>query len=212
MEKIITGDAVSQIKEILDSMINPVHIVLFTDASEPSQLTKQVLTEFLDLSEKITLDELNFDNNSMVAKGYGLNGAPGFVLLDHNKVNHGVLFSGIPLGHEINSLLSGILDVSGAPTPFDEETVKFIKSIDKDVNIKVFVTLSCPHCPGAVSTAHKIALLNPKIKAEMVDAQSFPNEANKYQVSSVPKIIFNDGKSLLGNQPVTEFVKTLKTL
>lgn len=212
MERIITGDAISQIKDFLEGMINPVHALLFTNKTEASEVTKQVLLELTELNPKLTLEEVDYNTNSILAKGYGLTGAPSFVLLNEKRENQGVLYHGIPLGHEINSLLTGILDVSGHPSGFDQATIDYIKSIDKEVDMKVFVTLSCPHCPGAVSTAHKIALLNPKIKASMVEAQTFQDEAVKYQVSGVPKIVFNDTKSLLGNQPIGEFVKTLKTL
>lgn len=212
MEKFITGDAVSQISEYLESMVNDVNVLLFTDASEASQVTEQILKELAELNSKIKIETLAYNGNSLVAKGFDLHGAPSFALLNDKNEKVGVTFHGVPLGHEINSLLSGLIDVSGAPILFDQDTIDYIKSIDQPVDIKVFVTMQCPHCPGAVSTAHRIALLNPNIKASMYEAQTFNNESIKYQVSSVPKIIINETKSFLGNQPVSQFVETLKSL
>src|SRR5690606_21462079 len=94
----------------------------------------------------------------------------------------------------------------------DDELKSTIKAIDKPVNIKVFVTLSCPHCPGAVQTAHRLAMLNPNIKGEMIEAQTFYELSNKYQVSGVPKIVINDKYELLGNQPVENFLKEIEKL
>ena len=89
--------------------------------------------------------------------------------------------------------------MSGVEDFYEESLKKTIQAIDKEVSIKVFVTLSCPHCPGAVQTAHRLAMLNPKIKAEMIEAQTFYELSDKYQVSGVPKIIINDKYELLGN-------------
>ncbi|HHW79230.1 MAG TPA: glutaredoxin, partial [Acholeplasmataceae bacterium] len=207
--KIITGDAIKQITDFLEHMVNPVHIKLFITEGEPSDVTKQLLEELTSFNNKLTLETFDFSKNNEKASEYGLTGAPSFVLLDDKLENKGILYSGIPLGHEINSLLSGIIDVSGYPIAFDEETLNAIKAIDKEVSIKVFVTMSCPYCPGAVSTAHRLALLNPNIKAEMVDAQTFNDEAVKYDVTGVPKIVFNNNEaSFLGDQPVIEFINT----
>lgn len=211
--KIITGEAIKQITDFLEHMVNPVHIKLFITEGEPSDVTKQLLEELTSFNNKLTLETFEFSKNTKKANEYGLTGAPSFVLLDDKLENKGILYSGIPLGHEINSLLSGIIDVSGYPIAFDEETLNAIKAIDKEVSIKVFVTMSCPYCPGAVSTAHRLALLNPNIKAEMVDAQTFNDEAVKYDVTGVPKIVFNNNDaSFLGDQPVIEFINTINKL
>jgi alkyl hydroperoxide reductase subunit AhpF len=78
------------------------------------------------------------------------------------------------------------------------------------VNIKVFVTLSCPHCPGAVSTAHSLAMLNDNIQASMIEAQTFQELSQKYKVSGVPKIIINEDYELLGNQPIDAFLSEIE--
>ncbi len=49
--------------------------------------------------------------------------------------------------------------------------------------------------------AHKLAILNPNIKAEMVDAQAFSQLATRYEVSAVPKIVLSNGEELIGDQP-----------
>ena len=44
--------------------------------------------------------------------------------------------------------------MSGVEFKFSDDVIKRIKA-DKPTDIKVFITLSCPHCPGAVQTAHR---------------------------------------------------------
>ena len=99
--------------------------------------------------------------------------------------------------------------MSGVEFKFSDDVIKRIKAIDKPTDIKVFITLSCPHCPGAVQTAHRIAMLNNLVKAEMIEAQTFSELSNQYNVSGVPKIIINETLELVGNQPIEAFLDKL---
>lgn len=41
---------------------------------------------------------------------------------------------------------------------------------------------------------------------------SFDLDADKYQVSGVPKIVINDKEELLGNQPLQAFLDAMETV
>ena len=62
-------------------------------------------------------------------------------------------------------------------------------------------SLTCPHCPKAVQVAHRFAFLNENIRADMVDISSFPNFAQKYDVTATPKTIINETQSFVGAYP-----------
>jgi len=87
-----------------------------------------------------------------------------------------------------------------------------IKKITKEVHIKVFISLSCPHCPGAVSNSHKLAYLNDKVTADMVASSTFTAETIKYNVSSVPKIVINEEHELIGDQPLEKYLEIIEKL
>jgi alkyl hydroperoxide reductase subunit AhpF len=87
---------------------------------------------------------------------------PAVVMLDQDGNDTNIRFFGIPGGYEINSFLGALLEVSGERQELPADILKRIQKIDKDIHIQVFVTLSCPHCPGAVITAHRLALENPE--------------------------------------------------
>jgi glutaredoxin-like protein len=214
MEKFFNDDVRKQVTEILQQMVNPITIKLFLDkrGSESGPETKQLLEEFKDTNDKITLEVLDILDHATEAKQYDITLTPSFVMLDAAKAYKGVKFNGIPAGHEINSFISALIEMSGHALPFDAATMQRIKSIDKPVNIKVFVTLSCPHCPGAVQTAHRIAMLNPLVKSEMIEANTFPSLSRKHNVSGVPKIVINDSLELLGNQPIDAFLTQIAKL
>lgn len=214
MNQLLNQDLQDQIKNYLNPMIDPISIVLFTKENpcETCLETKMLLSEVSRLNPKITYLEKDIHKDHELAKKYGITLTPSFVVLDKNGDYRGVKFNGIPAGHEINSFLSSLLDVSGMDFGFPENIKNRIKKLDKKVNIKVFVTLSCPHCPGAVQNAHRLALLNEHIEGEMIEAQTFAELSEKYQVSGVPKIVINDKYELLGNQPIEAFLKELDRL
>jgi alkyl hydroperoxide reductase subunit AhpF len=72
--------------------------------------------------------------------------------------------------------------------------------------------MSCPHCPGAVQKAHKLAMMNKNVVGEMIEAQTFYELSEKYNVSGVPKIIINDTIELIGNQPIETFLSSIESL
>lgn len=193
-------------------MINSVNIKLFLDNSEASIVTRQLIEELMLINNKINVTFLNFKENEQQALNYGLHGAPSFTILNSNEQFTGILYNGMPLGHEINSLLVAILNVSGYPLGIDNDIVQKILNIKSDVNIKVFVTTSCPYCSSAVITAQKMALLNLKIKAEMIDSNIFKELAVKYNVVNVPTIIINDNISFLGDQPIETLINAINKL
>lgn len=213
MTPLLNEDIRKQLKDILSMMKEDVTLVLFIkDGAPTSEETQQLLTEMTEISPKIHLVVKDFDLDLVEKAAYDITLVPSFVVLDSKLTYKGVKFNGIPAGHEINSLISALIEMSGVEDFYEESLKKTIQAIDKEVSIKVFVTLSCPHCPGAVQTAHRLAMLNPKIKAEMIEAQTFYELSDKYQVSGVPKIIINDKYELLGNHPVENFLKEIEKL
>jgi alkyl hydroperoxide reductase subunit F len=61
--------------------------------------------------------------------------------------------------------------------------------------------LTCPYCPKIVHVAHQFAFINENIRADMIEAQEFPQLAQRYNVSAVPKTIINEVHSFEGALP-----------
>ncbi len=213
MKKLLNEETTTQIKELLSSMKKDVTLLYFTkDDCENCNLTQQLLEEMAALNPLITLKLFNIKNDKEAVLTYNIEGAPSYAILNHDNKKAGATFYGVPAGHEINTLITNLLDASDAFPLFDEATLKQIKSIKKDINIKVFVTVSCPHCPGAAINASRLASVNPNIKTEIYEATSFNEKANLYQVSGVPKIVINETESLMGNQPIDAYLNLINKL
>lgn len=196
-----------QLEKIFEGLEQHVTIALFTDDNcETCPDTTEFMTELETMSKKIVLEKFHIINDAERATNLGVDKVPAIVLLDENKKNHDVKFYGIPAGHEINSLVSALIELSGGGEKLPLKLEDSLSTLNKKVNIKVFVTLSCPHCSGAVSKAHKLAYENTNIEAEMIECSTFPEIAEKYNVSGVPKIVFNDTEELVGNQPLEQFI------
>ena len=210
---IIDNETAGQLKEIFTKMVDDIKIILFTTEGAPTcKETDEFVSECTAITEKIELIKYDLNSNSEEASKYGVDKVPAIVMIDGEGNNVNNYFYGIPAGHEINSFISSILEVSGAKQEIPEELVNRIKAIDKEIEIKVFIGLQCPHCPGAVINAHRLALINPKIKAEMIEASTFPELSEKYKVQGVPKIVINDDNELMGNQPMEAFIETMEKL
>ena len=132
---------------------------------------------------------------------------PAIVILGPKKSH--IKFYGVPTGYEFNTFLKDIVQVSRGQTELSQETRQALTSIKEPVHIKVFVTPTCPYCPGAVSLAHQFAMENPNIKADMIEINEFPQLAVKYNVMGVPKIVINETRELLGMQPEEEFLRQI---
>ncbi len=57
--------------------------------------------------------------------------------------------------------------------------------------------------------AHAFALANPNVKAEIIECQEFPQVAQHYQVSGVPKTVINDKTEFVGAVPDEIFVNAI---
>jgi predicted DsbA family dithiol-disulfide isomerase len=57
--------------------------------------------------------------------------------------------------------------------------------------------------------AHALAMANPNIKAEIVECQEFPEMAQAFQVSGVPKTVINDRAEFVGAVPDEIFVNAI---
>ena len=212
MSKTFSKEVFKWLKEALNNMKNPIKIITFVENEKPLCAEVTAMMKQLSLlNNKIKFIEYDLIKHSKLANKYGIDKVPGTTFLSENKPT-GIKIYGIPGGHEINSLLFALLESSGIKTPLDQKLEDVIKQVKKKINIKIFVSLQCPHSPKAVMIAFKIALLNKNIDAEMIQTNLYSDLANKFKISSVPRIFFNDKDDLFGVQPIEMFVEKIKNI
>ena len=198
-----------QVIEMFELLTNDVTIHLFTADHDCLYCndTRDMAEMVAEVSDKINVVEHKGSLTSGVAKEFGIEHTPAMVL--HGKEPYKVKFYGIPAGHEFAALIGGIVDVSAGIAPLSPDIIEEIKSIDKPIRIRVFVTPQCPYCPGMTRLAHQAAIINPLITSEMFEALEFQEEATRFEVFGVPKTIFNETISVDGLTPPEMFVEKL---
>jgi len=193
----IDPETLRQVREMFRELENPVRLRFFRPEGECRfcEETEEILKILASLSDKLSA-EVNSEGSPEAVK-YDLPMYP--ALLVHGKEEYNVRFFGIPAGYEFGALVEDILDVSrGAPSmnPLLRRIVR--EKIRRRVRIMVFVTPTCPYCPLAVRAAHKMAMANPLVYGDMIEAMEFPDLANRYNVFTVPKnVIQVDGQDVL---------------
>lgn len=199
MTSLLNDDIKTQVREFFTDLDHPVKILFFgsQDGCEYCQDTRELLEEVASLNEQISVQVYDLDENKDIADRYGMDKAPGFTLLsssDGEWTDYGVRYAGIPAGHEFTSLINDIVLVSKRDSGLAQETREALGKINSPVRMQVFVTPTCPYCPRAVVLAHQMAMENPLIQAEMIEAMEFNELSNHYGVSGVPHTVINEGK------------------
>ncbi len=197
----------TQLTEHFAGLKKDVNILLFVDDCASCADTQSLIDEVSALNDKINMTVLEL--NSDEAKKFNITRTPVIAFADQNGDDLRIRFNGIPAGHEFSAFITVLNEVGEGSEALPKDLEETIIGIDKAIDIKVFVTLGCPHCSGAVAKAHKLALMNKNIRSEMIECATFPELADKYNVSGVPKIVINDEHELVGNQPIDQFLAAI---
>jgi len=144
-EKLLNEQIVSQIREFFIQLDQPVEVLFFGKKTgcDYCDDTVQLLREVTEISDKLSLQELDIEDDAVLAQQYNVDKTPGIVIARKDGdqiVDYGIRFAGIPSGHEFTSLIQDILLVSSRNSGLDEETRSFIKDLKQPVFLQVFVT------------------------------------------------------------------------
>ena len=127
-----------------------------------------------------------------------------------NDAHQGVVFSGIPGGHEFNSFVLALLHTGGVPIKLDQSVQALIRQIKVPLHFQTVVSLSCHSCPDVVQTLNQFAFINPLISHEMIDGGLFPDFIEQYQVQGVPSVLVNNKAFLNGKVDSSQIVSKLQ--
>lgn len=193
-----------------DRLRSEVRVLLFTKGQDCAfcNEARQFLEELTALSERLNLEVYDLESDHEVARAHGIERAPAIKLVGEH--DYGVRFFGMPMGHEFSVIVEDIIDVSWGTSDIDVEAMGNVLPIDGRLHIQVFVSPTCPYCPQMVRSAHKFAILNPSITADMVEMTEFPELVERYEVMGVPKTVINEDFVLDGAYPERAFSEYVK--
>ena len=197
----------------LAAITHRVTLLFFTQtfgAPETMLLAKQVVDEVASLNDLVSVEEVNLILDKERAAQFGIDRVPSIALLRDGEDTR-LRFLGAPAGYEFTSLIEEVvLAGTGESGLAPESRAAIAERVTGPVDIKVFVTPTCPHCPRAVTLAHRMAVENPQIRATCVEATEFMDLAQKYRVTGVPKtIVEGSDVEVLGTLPEEAFVSAI---
>ena len=130
-----------RLRASFDEMTAPVRLLFFTQTldCETCVQAKQILDELPPLSDKITVEEVNFILDKDKAAAYGIDRVPAIALASGDSDSR-IRFLGAPAGYEFISLVQAVLLVGGRASNLTAENMARVAAVDKAMSIKVFTT------------------------------------------------------------------------
>lgn len=157
---------------------------------------RTLYTEVASLSEKVSLTVYEFADFPEEAQKLGVDKIPAAVL--RGPANRPLRFFGVPGGNEFPNFIETIIEVSKTKIELEAETAKQLKKVKDKASIVVYVTPTCPHCPGVVRAAYRLALASAQIDASAVEIGEFPRLAQQLGVRAVPFTVINNQAAFAG--------------
>lgn len=184
-----TKDKTMLSKEILEAlkgytanMQNDITLVLQQGEHAKRAELLEFLTGFVSVSERLKLEERDLPE---VLR------SPMSFLVEVDGQPNGIQFSGIPSGHEFNSLVLAVLHSSGTPIKLDDSLKNIILNVSAPLKFEVFVSLSCHNCPDVVQALNQFAVISDHISTEMIDGGLYPEVIEERNIQGVPTVFLN---------------------
>ena len=172
----------AQLNTVFSKMASPLVLKLKLDERPVSRELKGYMEELSSLTDKLSVELSDEGEDAPVVRVCRPDGSW-----------TGLAFHGVPGGHEFTSFVLGLYNAAGPGQAVDEDSLSKIRSIDKNVDIKVLVSLSCTMCPELVTAAQRIAAESDKVTAQVYDLNHYPEIRDRYNVMSVPCLVIGDG-------------------
>lgn len=203
------------------ALTRQVRLLFFTQslASETCLQASAILGELPPLTDRVTIEEVDFLTEPERAAHFGIDRVPSIAILTTDaqgmELDTHMRFLGAPSGFEFVSLVRAVVLAGGGSSQLSEANRTRVAAVDGPMTLHVFSTPTCPHCPRAVTLAHEMAFANPHITAYAVEATEFPDLARRYHVTGVPKTVVSRGGTgdvddrieILGALPQDDFIE-----
>ncbi len=208
---ILNDEVRGQVKEMLGTLPNAVRLLIFTKSEdcEYCETIVELITELSDVVDDLSVEVFDISEDADEAASYNVDKAPAIAIV--GAEDYGLRFFGIPANYEFSTLLHGIqVAAAGASTQLDDATREYLHDLDEPIHYQVFVTPTCPYCPGAATLAYDMAVESSQIRSEVVEASEFQALASEYDVMGVPLSVINGTERVEGRAPAEMILDAVK--
>ncbi|MFZ7756228.1 alkyl hydroperoxide reductase subunit F [Bacillus thuringiensis] len=175
---ILDADIKTQLSQYLQLMENDILLKVSAGDDNVSKDMLALVDELATMSSKITVEKVELERT------------PSFSV-NRPGEDTGVVFAGIPLGHEFTSLVLALLQVSGRAPKIEQKLIDQIKNIQGEYHFESYISLSCHNCPDVVQALNVMSVLNSNITHTMIDGAAFKEEVESKDIMAVPTVYLN---------------------
>lgn len=188
----------TQLREVFSSLESKFTLVVAQSDHEKQAELLELAREFAATSPKLDVVEA------------GVAPAGVSMALHKNGEATGVVFRGVPGGHEFTSLVLAVLNADGKGKLPDPGVQARVRALKGPAALRTYVSLSCTNCPDVVQALNLVALLHPEISHEMVDGDLCPEEVERLGIQGVPAVFLGDEMIHSGKSNFAELVEVLE--
>ncbi|WP_437741260.1 alkyl hydroperoxide reductase subunit F [Sorangium sp. So ce302] len=170
----------TQLRDVLGRLTRPVAVTAFVDDSQGSEEMRALLRDVASASSLVELHE----------RREGEGRTPSFGIHSPGEEPR-VIFAGLPLGHELTSLILALLHVGGHPPRVSAEALEQIARLDGELRFETYFSQSCQNCPDVVQALNLMAAKNPRVRHVAVDGALFQGEVEQRKIMAVPTVFLN---------------------
>lgn len=173
------------------------------------QAFKELVDDVGSLSPKLTVVHHRWEAAASRARELGVARAPAVAIVSEGVRGRMVQY-GTPAGYEFKSFLAGIVAASaGSSASADAESDQLIADLPSTLEVQIFTSPGCPHCPKMASVGFQLAATSERFSVHVIDVTEFGDLARRYAVQGIPLTVINDAVEMVGAMPKAAFLKRL---
>ena len=187
----------------------PVHLFVKSGQNDAyADFAQNLMKDLVRLTDKITLS-VHSEDDAANSK-YEVERFPTLLIAPEK---YSIRFTGAPAGEEGQAFLHALMMVSTGKSFLSDHSRELLEELQEPRQVKVFVSPTCPYCPGQCVNAIKAAIEKPLlVSAECVETGENPEYAEEYSVGSIPHTVYDEKLSTVGMESELAFVLQLVTL
>ena len=183
----------AQLAQYLEMMEKEVQLKISAGSGKVAQDMQELVDELASMSSLIKVEKAELERT------------PSFSI-NRPGEDTGIVFAGIPLGHEFTSLVLALLHVSGRAPKVDDQVIEQVKNIEGTHHFESYISLSCQNCPEVVQALNIMSVLNPNITHTMIDGAAFKDEVESKNIMAVPTVYLNGEPFTSGRKTIEEIL------
>ncbi|MFV8258108.1 alkyl hydroperoxide reductase subunit F [Bdellovibrio bacteriovorus] len=196
----LDSSLLEQLRSVFGALENTVELVYENSSHEDQKDLLDMLQSVASTSDKITLTQNASGSSPM----------PQF-RIDYKGKHTGIVFKGIPGGHEFTSLILAILNTDGKGKLLDSVIADRVRRLNKNITVQSYISLTCENCPEVVQALNQIALIHGSLRHEIIDGGYVQDDIKSLGIQGVPSLVANAKMFHSGRIQLLDLVSKLES-